>query len=56
MAVINATEAIFTASRNTENGIEFLIFFTIRFNNATNKNAGKNIPIVDTIAPKTPYN
>ena len=56
MAVINATEATFTASRNIENGIEFLIFFTIRFNNATNKNAGKNIPIVDTIAPKTPYN
>lgn len=54
MAAIIATDATFTASRNTENSLEFRIFFTIGFNNATNTKDGKKIPRVDTTAPQNP--
>lgn len=49
-----ATEATLTASRNAENSFEFRIFFTIGFSNATNTNEGKNMAIVETIAPVKP--
>ena len=51
---IIATDATFTASRNAEKSFEFLIFLTNGLSKATNTNDGRNIPIVETIAPDSP--
>lgn len=51
---IMATEATFTASRNTDKPFELRIFFTNGLRNATNTNEGKNIATVETIAPYNP--
>ena len=50
-AIIMATEATFTASRNIENIVEFLIILTIGLSRATKTKEGKKMAIVDTAAP-----
>jgi hypothetical protein len=52
--MISAIEATFTAFKKAANSFDFLIIRTKGFNKATNKKDGRNMPIVDTIAPLIP--
>jgi len=48
---IMATEETFTASKNADKALESRSFFTMGLRSATKTNEGKNIAIVDAIAP-----
>ena len=50
-AIITATAAIFTASKNAEITLDCLILGTNGFNMATNTKEGRKIPTVAAIAP-----
>lgn len=53
-AKMTATAAIFTASKKAEICADFLNFGIRGFNISTNKNEGRNMPIVAATAPVNP--
>lgn len=53
-AIIMATEATFTASKNAEKPTEFRIRFINGLSRATNTNEGRKIPTVEMTAPPMP--
>ncbi len=52
--MINAIEATLTAFKNAPNNLEPRIFLTKGLRKATNKNEGKNMPIVEIAPPLNP--
>ena len=55
-ANINATAPTLIKFKKYFKMVDFLIFGMRGFNNRTNKNEGKNIPVVAAIAPQKPFN
>lgn len=52
--IMIAIDATFTASKKTAKTVEFRIFLTNGFNNATKMNEGKKMAIVEINAPEKP--